>query len=90
MSTIDVVVNDSTGSPHYCRAVLDSASESNYISENMVQTLKLRKSSINMIAGGQGGQTTSIRKWANIKIKSRVSDYKLSLNCLVISKITGN
>jgi hypothetical protein len=53
LSTIVVLVYDEFGTPFYARAVLDSASEANYITENLAQTLRVRNIPVNIIADAQ-------------------------------------
>jgi Putative peptidase (DUF1758) len=67
--------------------VLDSASESNYVSETFSQTLKLKKIPISMIAGGLNGGATHVRKAVSINLKSRVSSFASAIDCLVVPKI---
>jgi Pao retrotransposon peptidase/Family of unknown function (DUF5641)/Protein of unknown function (DUF1759)/Putative peptidase (DUF1758)/Integrase zinc binding domain/Integrase core domain len=87
LSTVVIIVYDFAGTPYHCRAVLDSASESNYITESFFQTLKLKKIPLSMIAGGLNGGTTPVRKAVTINLKSRVSAFSTSLDCLVVPKI---
>ncbi|XP_025191576.1 uncharacterized protein LOC112591858 [Melanaphis sacchari] len=72
-----------------CRALLDSGSQKNFITEEMVQTLRLKKIKIKHVISGIGEivQHASSSVW--LKIKSRVSDYSVYLPMIVVPKITG-
>ncbi|XP_008188283.1 uncharacterized protein LOC103310763 [Acyrthosiphon pisum] len=71
------------------RALLDSGSQKNFITEEMVQTLRLKRDKIKHVISGIGEivQHASSAVW--LKIKSRVSDYAVFLPMIVVPKITG-
>ncbi|XP_050063335.1 uncharacterized protein LOC114121390 [Aphis gossypii] len=72
-----------------CRALLDSGSQKNFITEEMVQTLRLKKDKIKHVISciGEIVQHASSSVW--LKIKSRVSNYSVYLPLIVVPKITG-
>jgi hypothetical protein len=90
LSTVMLVTYNSVGTPYYCRAILDSGSQSNVSTETLAQLLGRHKSPINMSVSGIPGKATPIRNKVNIIIKSRVNHYTANLECLVIPKITSN
>ena len=72
-----------------CRDLLDSGSQKNFITEDMVQTLRLKKDKIKHVISGieEIVQHASSSIW--LKIKSRVSNYSVHLLIIVVSKIIG-
>ena len=71
-----------------CRALLDSGSQSNFISEALCQELDLKCGKIRHAVKGIGETLSNINKKANVEIKSRNNNFKQSINCLVLNKIT--
>ncbi|XP_025407045.1 uncharacterized protein LOC112680993 [Sipha flava] len=71
------------------RALLDSESQKNLITEEMVQALRLKKDKVKHVISGIGEivQHASSSVW--LKIKSRVSNYSVYLPLIVVPKITG-
>ena len=73
-----------------CRALLDSGSKSNFITEELVQSLKLKKSKTDHHFSGIGSTVQHAHSYVITKFKSRFDDYSLTLKMLVVPKITGN
>lgn len=72
------------------RALLDSASQSNFITEAMVSKLGAKQDPINASICGINGAVSALNKETKIEIASRFNEFQTLLNCLVISKITEN
>lgn len=72
-----------------CRALLDSGSQKNFITEEMVQTLRLKRNKIKHVISGIGEIVQHASSSVRLKIKSRVSDYAVFLPMIVVPKITG-
>jgi hypothetical protein len=89
LSTAVVRVLDANGTPMYCRALLDSGSQSNFMTERLAQTLRLRRTQINVPVYGINERSTAIRHKLLATIESRVTKYSAELEFLVISNITG-
>jgi Putative peptidase (DUF1758) len=90
LSTILLIVDDQYGKPHYCRALLDSGSQSNFICEEMAQTIGAKRQPIRIPVSGISQKTTFIRSKIQAKIRSRTSNYLLVLEFLVLPRITGD
>lgn len=90
LSTAVVHVKKSSGEKVPCRVLLDSGSESNFITENMCQLLGLKKTKINMEISGVTGLTANVKYETNATISSRFTNFEENLDFLVLSKITGN
>jgi hypothetical protein len=88
--TAMVLVKDCHEKYHQCRALLDAGSQSNFITRHLTNKLKLKTIPITHKIIGINAQPSNVTESVNINIKSICSDYGSNLNCLVLSKITGN
>jgi hypothetical protein len=88
--TAVVLVKDCHEKYHQCRALLDAGSQSNFITRHLTNKLKLKTIPITHKIIGINAQPSNVTESVNINIKSICSDYASNLNCLVLSKITGN
>lgn len=90
LSTALVLISDATGRFHECKILLDSGSQSNFISRKLCDRLKLSKQRINIPVSGLGQARTSISHKVDATIKSKMNDSKYELSFLVIDHITDN
>jgi hypothetical protein len=88
--TAVVLVKDCHEKYHQCRALLDAGSQSNFTTRHLTNKLKLKTIPITHKIIGINAQPSNVTESVNISIKSICSDYGSNLNCLVLSKITGN
>ncbi|XP_055543216.1 uncharacterized protein LOC129728785 [Wyeomyia smithii] len=88
LSTVVVLVLDSNGQAHHARALLDNGSQSNIISERLCQMLRLKRRKINIPISGVGQSSCSVRHAVKANIKSRMNDFAIDLECLVMPRIT--
>lgn len=72
-----------------CRALLDSGSQRNFITEEMVQALNLKKDKARHVVTGIGEITQHASASVWLKIRSHISDYTVYLPLIVVPKITG-
>lgn len=70
----------------YCKALLDSASQSNFVSERLVQILGIKKTVVNVPVSGLNQSTTHIKYQVSSSISSRTTDYNSSLTFLLCLK----
>ncbi|XP_031339663.1 uncharacterized protein LOC116168131 [Photinus pyralis] len=89
LSTALVDIYDIYGNVHSCRALLDVGSQSNFISQPMLERLKLKTIPVNIPVTGIAQTSTSISKLTKITLKSRFNTYSANIDCLVIPKIGG-
>ncbi|XP_046382360.1 uncharacterized protein LOC124153308 [Ischnura elegans] len=89
LSTAVVWVHDSRGSPHLCRALLDSGSQANFMTKRMAQLLRLNRKAGAIGITGIGGSSARSAQIVQTTIKSRTTAYKADINCLVLPKITS-
>ncbi|XP_050527955.1 uncharacterized protein LOC126898049 [Daktulosphaira vitifoliae] len=89
LSTVEAYAGNVKGGKEKCRILLDSGSQCNFISEYMVQSLRLRKSRVHHSVIGIGGTKKNITSAVTVVITSRISLFKIEVQCLVVPKITG-
>ena len=90
LSTAEVEVYDYRGNVHTTRALLDSASQSNFITESLANKLNLPIHGSNVIISGIMRTSSKLNKCTAIKIASRNSKYNALLPCLILPRITDN
>ncbi|KAF2901852.1 hypothetical protein ILUMI_04338, partial [Ignelater luminosus] len=90
LATVVVKIPDSKGNLHSFRALLDSASQSHFLSTVAVKTLSLKPQGINMSIQGINQVTSHVHSRCSIKINSTVNNFTLRLTCLVVDKICND
>ncbi|XP_049287533.1 uncharacterized protein LOC125766003 [Anopheles funestus] len=89
LPTVLLNITDRGGISHPARALLDSGSQSNFITERMAQLLDLPRKLINLPLAGIGGSTGSnVRHSVKTTIYSRCSSYTSSIELLVLPKLS--
>jgi hypothetical protein len=68
LSTAVVNVYDKFGNPHPCRVLLDSASQSNFITYHMVQLLQMKRFKSNISINGINQSSTKIAAGVNVRV----------------------
>ena len=89
LSTVLVEVIDSRGKSHLCRALLDCASQSNFITEELFQRLGLPRVSIDMSVSGIGQSMSHVESKCSITVRSRHSQFSRTISCLLVKDICG-
>nr|CAI5850144.1 unnamed protein product [Callosobruchus analis] len=90
LSTALIHIFDKNNKPVLCRCLLDSGSQSNFISKDMAKTLGLKSNKINLPIIGINRSSSTVKNALNIRIKSLYNEFSRDLNCLVLDEITGN
>lgn len=90
LSTIQIIIDDSQGNPYNCRILLDSGSQSNFITANFANLLRLEKSEINMTVIGLTKVVFTIKFKTQIKIHSRQNAFSAKLSCLIVPHISDS
>ncbi|XP_062711079.1 uncharacterized protein LOC134289096 [Aedes albopictus] len=85
-----VNIHDNHGTRQMARALLDSGSQSSFISESLCQRLSLNRTKINMPVNGIGQSIVNVRYAVSVNISSRFSAQHFPLDCLVLPKLTVN
>ncbi|XP_062538988.1 uncharacterized protein LOC134207280 [Armigeres subalbatus] len=88
LSTALVKVYSSSGSSLWARALLDSGSQLNFVSEHIVQNLKLHRSKEFVPISGVGLSSTSSKYTTIIRIQSHCADFEDNWKFHVLPKLT--
>jgi uncharacterized CHY-type Zn-finger protein len=88
LSTALVKVFDCNGKPLQLRALLDSGSQSSFITEFIADKLKLSFTHINVPVTGINESISTAKKLVELKIHSNITTFSATLTCLVSKKIT--
>ncbi|XP_072389556.1 uncharacterized protein [Diabrotica undecimpunctata] len=89
LATALLQVIDKFNKPHTVRALLDSGSQSSFISSNLCDILNLETENINMAVVGLNSSKSHIKKKCEISVESLHSAYSVKLSCLIVNEITG-
>ncbi|XP_055603915.1 uncharacterized protein LOC129752147 [Uranotaenia lowii] len=89
MLTAIVIIIDRYGKSHYARALLDSASQPNIISERLVQILRLKRKRNNMAIHGIGELPQNTNGSVCTQIRSRKTKVDLNVEFLILEKLTS-
>lgn len=90
LATALVLIKDQYNNLQVCRALLDSGSQSNFITESCCARLNLKKENTNCIISGIAQNISNISFKTNVEIHSMRNQYKNNISCLVLKRITGN
>lgn len=88
MLTAVVVVKDRYGQEHFARALLDSASQPNLITERMAQILRLKRNKTKILVQGVGEQYQNARESIRVDVLSRKEDFSMTAEFLILQRIT--
>ncbi|XP_053691419.1 uncharacterized protein LOC128739943 [Sabethes cyaneus] len=83
-----VKVRDNSGQFQLARALLDSGSQSSFVSESLCQRLGLRRRKVNIPVSGIGQAVVNVRYTVTVQFSSRFGPTENSLECLVLPKLT--
>jgi len=72
-----------------CRALLDSASQSHFITERCIQHLRLSRTQTHASIQGISNVNTATHHSISIHLRSRHTDLHTTLDCAILSNITG-
>lgn len=89
LATAVVQVKDASGRWQLCRALLDSVSQTNFVSIELIKRLGVKTFKKYIPAGGIAQALTELNKPTTLYISSRVTRYHKSLEFLVLDKITS-
>ena len=89
LGTALVEIQDSKGRYHSCRALLDSCSQCNSITDKFASSLGLNKRRLDIKLKGVENLTTTINYSTSTKIKSRVNDISFEVSFLIFKEISG-
>lgn len=87
MMTANIKVMKNDGEWMEARALLDSGSQSNFISENLLKKLQIESKPTNISINGIAGTAGKTNKKITTRIKSNHTEYEKSIELLVTSQI---
>ncbi|XP_055622149.1 uncharacterized protein LOC129765751 [Toxorhynchites rutilus septentrionalis] len=90
LSTVVLIIVDTYGQEHLARALLDTGSQPNAISERLCQQLHLTRTTVNVPISGVDGTLTSAKHQVTTELRSRVNDFKQQMDFLVLRKVTSH
>ncbi|XP_050303742.1 uncharacterized protein LOC126741390 [Anthonomus grandis grandis] len=88
LSTALILIKDNDGNWQHCRALLDSGSQSNFITRELAESLKLPFCKTNIPITGIGESSKNISHHVLSKIKSLDNSYITDADFLVLDRIT--
>lgn len=90
LCTAMVTVNDKFNKRHTGRALLDSGSQSNFITKSFANKLGLKKHITNSSISGINQSISRINNCTTINMNSNINTFTTELSCLILNKITNN
>lgn len=90
MCTTAVQVQSPSGETVIARALLDTGFQSNFISAELCDKLKLTTYDANAMVTGITNASRQIKRKCNVKIKSCAQNFSIDLSCLVIPVVSSS
>lgn len=90
LSTALVNIADVDGKLHVCRALLDSGSQSNFISADLQKRLNLPLKKTHITITGVNQSSSSVSHSTQIRVFSRYNSFCAKMTCLILNKVTEN
>lgn len=87
LSTAQVIVKDNNNKAHTLRILLDSGSQSNFITYQMAEKLNLPSQIIDLEVLGFNESVTKITKLCKVTIQSKHNNYTIDLSCFIVPNI---
>ncbi|KAK9703280.1 Protein of unknown function (DUF1759) [Popillia japonica] len=89
LSTVLVQVRDHVKKWHTIRALLDSGSQSSYVTRQLSDRLRIPTSKVNISVLGLNQTTTTIESECDLEIQSHHNAFSTNVKCFVIPQISG-
>lgn len=89
LSTAQVDILDQNGKKQTIRIILDSGSQSSFITEQAVNRLGLNQEKVNFSLNGINGSYSHIGYKCKTNVFSKTNGFSVTMCCFVIPKITG-
>ena len=84
-----VKVMDINQKEHEARVLIDSCSQTHFITQNLVDKLQLTKRTLNCTFSGLGHTSTKAQYFVKTKIRSKKSQFESEETCIALPTITG-
>lgn len=89
LSTAIIFIRDNKGEYQECRALLDSASQSDFMTKNLCQRLQLKTCKTDHLINGFGQTNVLVNNSTSARIRSRYNNYQADMFCFIVDNITG-
>ncbi|XP_055591487.1 uncharacterized protein LOC129743477 [Uranotaenia lowii] len=90
LATAVVLVEDDTGKTFHARALLDSGSECNFMTERLCQQMKISRRRSNISVLGIGKANTIVKHQISAVVKSRTSGFARKMEFLLLPAVTAD
>lgn len=90
LSTAMVRVKDRRGQFYECRALLDSGSQSNFVTDALCKKLNLQLQRADYSIAGVGQALANVSYTSELQLFSNNNSYNVTISCLVLPRITEN
>lgn len=90
LSTVSIYIFDTKGNKHNCKAILNSGSQSHFISQRLCSAIQLKQFNSNVAVTGINNITSPLDKRCNVTIQSRINSFNTSLSCFLLTTIAEN
>ncbi|KOC63377.1 hypothetical protein WH47_04095 [Habropoda laboriosa] len=88
LATAVINVIDKFGQPHPCRVLLDSCSQSHFITKRFFQRLQLATKSIAIPINGMNDMTSVVKAQTTAQIQSRYNNFSKTFTMLIVEEIS--
>lgn len=89
LATAVVFINDISGIPQPCRALLDSGSQFNFITDACAQSLKLSRTKYNLPIVGINSMRSNAQKLHPVLMSSRFNNFSTNINLYLLPTISN-
>lgn len=90
LATAIVIVEDDNGNRFPARALLDSGSESNFVSERFARRLNVTRERVSISVKGIGETVRKIEHRIRALVRSRITSFSREMDFLILPKVTVN
>ncbi|XP_055543002.1 uncharacterized protein LOC129728580 [Wyeomyia smithii] len=89
LATAVIIIEDDHGVRHTARALLDSGSECNFVSERLCKQMHVAKERVEISVVGIGAASVRVKHTIRVNIRSRNSTFTEVMDFLVLPKLTS-
>lgn len=90
LATAVIMVEDKEGTQYLARALLDSGSESNFITERLCQRMRVTRDKVDVSVLGIGQTSSRVKHRIRAMVRSRITSFSREMDFLILPKVTVN
>ncbi|XP_062557684.1 uncharacterized protein LOC134222535 [Armigeres subalbatus] len=90
LATAIILLEDEDGNRFVARALLDSGSESNFITQSLCQRMRVHRSTVDVSVMGIGESASKVKHRIETMVLSRNTEFSRKMEFLVLPKVTVN